>query len=292
MKTPTMRLAQLAVLLPVVCVLAAGCEKVIDVDLTDAAPRLVIEAEISQNKECTAHLSRTTGFNQPNVFAPVTNALVVLHDNAGSADTLRHIMDGDYQGSGLVISGTPGTTYTLTVKDGGQTFEAESSMPQFVRIDSLSVVTLTLGGEVGRVIAAHFVDPPGTKNYYRIRRWKNQKLQPFVFLFDDRFQDGTPMTASLIATPDTISSGDQISVELQCIDRGVYDYFVGVRMISGLGGPPQSASPTNPPSNFSNGALGYFSAHADAAMAMKVTVLHTGGALPEEHHLPLEARSR
>jgi hypothetical protein len=56
-----------------------------------------------------------------------------------------------------------------------------------------------------------------------------------------------------------ISSGDYVTVALQSIDKGVYEYFRTLNQANNSG---QSATPANPVSNFSNGALGYFSAYA------------------------------
>jgi hypothetical protein len=46
---------------------------------------------------------------------------------------------------------------------------------------------------------------------------------------------------------------------LQCIGNGAYEYFSTLsQSSSGM----QSSTPSNPASNFSNGALGYFSAYS------------------------------
>jgi len=54
--------------------------------------------------------------------------------------------------------------------------------------------------------------------------------------------------------------GDAIHVEMQCIDQNVYTFYSALLQLSG-GGPGGGITPANPPSNISNGALGYFSAH-------------------------------
>ena len=52
-----------------------------------------------------------------------------------------------------------------------------------------------------------------------------------------------------------LETGDEIIVWMESIDKGVYEYF---RTAGRDGG--QSSSPSNPTSNISNGALGYFNA--------------------------------
>lgn len=49
---------------------------------------------------------------------------------------------------------------------------------------------------------------------------------------------------------------------LQAIDKSVYDYFSSLNKLS-AGGINSSATPANPVSNVSGGALGYFSAHGE-----------------------------
>ena len=47
---------------------------------------------------------------------------------------------------------------------------------------------------------------------------------------------------------------------LKCSDQNVYTFYSALLQLSD-GGPGGGITPTNPPSNISNGALGYFSAH-------------------------------
>jgi len=52
-----------------------------------------------------------------------------------------------------------------------------------------------------------------------------------------------------------LEAGDEVTIWLESVDKYVYEYF---RTESSEGW--QSASPANPTSNISNGALGYFNA--------------------------------
>ncbi|HOY49299.1 MAG TPA: DUF4249 domain-containing protein, partial [Flavobacteriales bacterium] len=51
-----------------------------------------------------------------------------------------------------------------------------------------------------------------------------------------------------------------IFVELWGIDKGVYEYYNTLNSILGGAG-PSVASPANPTSNITGGAMGYFSAY-------------------------------
>jgi hypothetical protein len=52
-----------------------------------------------------------------------------------------------------------------------------------------------------------------------------------------------------------LKAGDEVTIWLESVDKYVYEYF---RTEGSEGW--QSASPANPTSNISNGALGYFNA--------------------------------
>jgi hypothetical protein len=71
-----------------------------------------------------------------------------------------------------------------------------------------------------------------------------------------KLNDG--LTVQSYVSPDFfINLNDTVQMELDAIDRPVYDYFYTLNQ-STLNG--QSAAPANPVSNFSNNALGYFCA--------------------------------
>lgn len=243
-----------------ISIVSISCEKVVDIDLNSSSPRIVIEGSISDYRGPSVTLSQTVNFDETNVFPPIIDAIVVISDNLGNSDSLIETLPGVYETSR--IRGVPGRTYTLTVTALGKEYVATSTMPSPVDIDSLTVENQYFGGNRMKIINIHFRDPANVKNYYRFVENLNGVDQKFIFLYDDRVQDGNSITSSLFADEDTLRSGVFAYVLLQCIDKGVFDYFRTMRQASGGGG-PQAASPANPLSNFTNGALGYFSACAE-----------------------------
>ncbi len=236
-----------------------SCEKVIDVDLNSADPRIVIEATLDDSRECVVRLSRTVDFDQKNIFPPVSGAFITLSDGTGKVDSLREEGNGYYHAI-TVFDAYYGKTFTLTVSVEGKVYLASSTMPPPIEIDSLSFETMSFGETSTEVVNVHFQDPEGIKNYYRfVETYDLFEPQKYIFITDDRLQDGQSITASLFS-PDTVSrSGMLVRVMLHCIDEGVYEYLRTAAMITGREG-ESSASPANPVSNFSGGVLGYFSA--------------------------------
>jgi hypothetical protein len=239
---------------------AASCQKVIDVKLNSAARKYVIEGEVNNGPgPYLITISQTRDFGEDNNFDEVSGALVRIADEtAGVVDTLRESSPGTYVSS--TLAGVPGHSYRLTVLAGGQTFTALASMPaQAVQIDSLYVKRSEFGGDFV-FITPEFTDPVGVGNYYRIRQWVNDTAIDGSRLRNDDATDGQTFRAPLYYNADEesgnpkIRNGSNIAVELQCLNKEVFDYYRTLGDVTG----ENSATPANPLSNITGGALGIF----------------------------------
>lgn len=238
-----------------------SCEKVIELDLKDADPVVVIDAGVSDfNGNQVARISRTYNFTEPNRFNGATGAKVVLTSDAGTTWNYTEVGNGVYQSTRF--RGRPGTTYTLNVTLDGKTYSASSKMPEKVLLDSLTFRQFNVFGSISSYIAVNYNDPPGVQNQYRNILSVKGKIEDDS-VNEDRFDDGNKVTNVLFYELDDLMSGDSVRVEFQCIDRNVYKYFYTMGQNSGEGGPP--VAPSNPPSNFTNGALGVFSAYTSSS---------------------------
>jgi len=111
----------------------------------------------------------------------------------------------------------------------------------------------------GYRILLYFSDPPGEENFYRVKVHKNGELLNEVgdlIVFDDNRLDGKGIQVRLRGQ--LFDKGDTATVQLLTIDKNTWRYFTTFREMANLN--PGSPAPANPSSNFSNGALGYFSA--------------------------------
>jgi hypothetical protein len=107
---------------------------------------------------------------------------------------------------------------------------------------------------------ANFQDPPGLGNYYRFIEYINGRQIPNIFVFEDRLSDGRYIQEALYNDSAYLQKGDTLQLNMYCIDKSDYEYFFSLAQITGNAG-FQSASPANPNTNLTGGALGYFSAH-------------------------------
>ncbi|WP_157273978.1 DUF4249 domain-containing protein [Pedobacter sp. BAL39] len=241
-------------------VLFGSCEKVIELDLKNADPVVVIDGGVSDfNGNQVVRVSRTYEFTEPNRFNGAAGAKVVLTNDAGMTWNYTEVSTGVYQSTRF--RGRPGITYTLDVTLDGKTYTASSKMPEKVILDSLTFKQFDVFGSISSYIAVNYNDPPGIQNQYRnVLRAKGKVEDDSVN--EDRFDDGNKVSNVIFYELDELMSGDSVRVEFQCIDRNVYKYFYSMGQNSGSGGPP--VSPSNPPTNFSNGALGVFSAYTSS----------------------------
>lgn len=243
----------------------SSCEKVINIDLNNSDPRLVVEANVTnQAGPFTVCLKSSGNFYGTNIFPPVTNAIVTLSDNAGSSEVLQQLSDGIYQT--LTINGIPGRTYKLSISYNGKEYVAVSSMPNPVPIDSVVIKTSTVGGggrpSNGFRVITYFKDPPGLGNYYRLLLSSNDTsaINKTRFkILSDKLADGNEVSISYNTK---LLSSDSITLELESIDKPTYDFYSTLGDASGDGSFFLSAPPANPVNNISNGGLGYFAAYS------------------------------
>src|SRR5690606_17534498 len=161
----------LSLFLPLSIAFLTSCEKVLDIDLKDAEPRLIVEANVSdQPGPHTVQLSQSVSFNATNQFPAVSNALVIISDNAGQRDTLTETSPGNYQTGNL--QGIPGRQYFLQIKVGEELYEASSQMPQPVAIQKIEIEKFRFN-EDEKVTAVYYQDPAGIRNYYRFLLFVN-----------------------------------------------------------------------------------------------------------------------
>jgi hypothetical protein len=251
-----------------------GCQKVINVDLNEAAPRIVIEGLINDRRgPYSVSITRSGSyFNQP-VLPSVSGAQVLVKDNLGITDTLKEAAPGIYLTS--KTRGIPGRTYTLQVIADNLEYDATSTMLSHVSIDSLKLVKSDFqrfdfggnnGNDLNLEIHCFFKDPP-EKNFYRIKVFKNDSINTQSYrLYDDQYTNGEETELRVSRA----EAGSSYRIELMSIDKSTYGYY---RTLDDLlfTNPFFGSTPANPNTNLSNGALGYFGAYASSSKTIIIT---------------------
>jgi Domain of unknown function (DUF4249) len=247
--------------------LFTSCTKVIELDLNSSDPQIVIEGNIGTTGDSALiKITKSVNFDDSNNFPLVQNAIVTVSDDAGNSAILVESSPGNYSSS--TFWGVVGRTYYLNVSSEGKTFTAQSVIPIQVNFDSLMVekITSTGGGHGGGQgsgtsykVTVQYADPSNQTNYYRFLEYHNGESQGNIFVFDDRLTNGQSVSVDLISFNRKLNSGDTLTIEMQCIDKPVYEYFHSFGNL--FGGPQNASTPANPYTNIIGSKLGYFSAH-------------------------------
>lgn len=244
-----------------------SCEEVVDVDLTTAAPRLVVEASIDWMKGTdgslqTVKLTTTTGYYETQI--PVVSGATVTVTN--SENIIFDFIENPGTGEYICINFIPviGETYTLTVIHDGQTYTATETMYAVPEIGE--IVQDNEGGFLGDNIEVRFFyqDDPLADNYYLTRYDTAILPYPEYNVSEDRFFQGNEMFG--IFSDEDLKQGDVLKIQHYGISRRYYNYMLQLIAIAsgGAGSGPFQSVPANVSGNIvnqtnqENYALGYF----------------------------------
>lgn len=250
----------------ILLVITSGCVDVIDLDLDDSAEMVVIDGRIPQDRLAEVKITTSIPVKTINEFPPIADAAVDITDvTTGETEVLIQSFPRIYRTT--MLSGTPGHTYQMTVKIGDDVFFATSQMPHLVKIDDLTAEPAQRFGsdETYRLIAS-YNDPEAPGNNYRYVVYQNGIQSQWIFVRNDSFTNGNHVDQSIFNPEIKITAGDQVRVEMQCVDKAVFDYFNGLMLLN----TDRGISPTNPPTNISGGALGYFSAYTSSELSISI----------------------
>jgi len=240
----------------------SSCEKEISINLNKSNPRFVIEGEISNFAgESIVKITKTLNFDETIAFPAVSGALVTISDTLlNKIDTLIESKSGIYNNSDLF--GVVGHTYKLQVKIGNEIYTSLSTMPSPLVLDSFVQI----------IPKANDPKPPagtpGADNIQFQALYKNlpkiDKYIQYVIIRNDTLLNKITVRANIATTgyfsiPFSIQArkNDELKIDIQFIDNTVYDFLNELNGNIGQ----FSATPSNPTSNISNGALGFFKAH-------------------------------
>lgn len=242
-------------------ILLQGCEEVVNVDLSETEPRLVVAASIFLPKDNPGasqfiRLTTTAPYFSEEI-PPATDAEVSILDESGKKYIFEEFEPGYYKSDEF----TPkfNTAYQLEILYKGEFYTATESLVSSPEIEY--VEQKDGAGFSGKNIElrAFYTDPQGVNNYY-LFRFLHENLS--IQIYDDEFTDGS-MTFAYFSDNE-IETGDSVRFEIQGISRRFYEYMFILRSQAGSGGGPFQTQPTTVKGNVvnetnpENFAFGYF----------------------------------
>ena len=291
-----------------------ACQKDIKMDIPGYENKLVVDGRIetglpplillTTNRDVFAENSLDSLFG-----SYISDAVITISDGI-NYDTLQTICSSDipagYEQLGAFVFGIPSylikkfkfcaystlnplffgrenTTYTITINHKGKKYQASTTIPEALSLDSLYWKPEKSTPNHG-FIYAKLSDPNsiGNSYFWEVLRLKmgrnNQNIDTRFYrtrtpVFNDNFFNGktfkfwyeNPRTRYSDSIPENLRGlyprNDSVVVKFSSIDQKSYNYYSNKFAQINSGGNP-IASPINIPSNVSNGALGVFGGFA------------------------------
>lgn len=242
-----------------------ACEEVIQVDLDNAEPQLIIEATIAGPGNNLVSITKSTDFYNPSEYENISGAEIIVSKTNGNSYRFAETSPGRYTNSSLETN--IGSVYSITVNYDSKTYKANSYLPEPIIIDSIAAIgeKRPFRDELNYEYHVYFQDHPNVEDYARFKISINGELKTGIFRYDDRLSDGKYIDFNRFFFQDNkdISVGDTVTIETFSIDKATFEYFDTLRRVlaTSTGGPFGPSSPSNPTTNWDNGALGYFSVY-------------------------------
>ena len=246
---------------------SVSCEDVIEVDLDNATPKLVIEAAINWKKGTSGNqqkikLTTTTGFYSTEI-PTISGATVSIKNSANVVFNFSEIANtGHY--SCITFIPVLNETYTLTVISNGNTYTAVETLKPVTLITK--IVQNNQGGFTGKEkeIKTFYQDPADQSNYYLYKYVYSNQVKSNFYVDQDEFYNGNEFFS--ISQNNELKKDDKIEVTHYGISKSYYNYMSVLVSIAGNnGGGPFQSPPATVRGNIinttdaANYPLGYFS---------------------------------
>lgn len=243
----------------------ASCEEVIELELENSEPRLVIEGAISEGKSATIQLTLTSDYFDDINPQVVENATVSITDvQLAQTEGLIHLGNGVYQGQAIV--GQTSKEYKLEVLYNGVNYESTTTLYPAPEIGSVIFNPVSGGGifiDSGLVTLVE-VESMSSNAYYSIVFESTTAEIPFEYNLEEAMDSSD--ISRFINPRVLVQEGDSMSIHVRSIDKSHYDYLVGMNDLAGNNNQGGGATPYNPVSSFEPEVLGYFYAYSQVSI--------------------------
>lgn len=253
----------------------SSCTERMDIELDSTQKRCVIFGQLTT--DTTAHKVTITSSGDYFSDLPpqgISGAEVTISDGENDFILTENLQEPGTYYTDDSVYGEPGKTYTLYVdnvdllNDGNTTsYEASSDLLPVANADSIKVMYRP--DWQGWAVLAYAQDPPETRDFYKFLIYRNGELYTDslrnINYTDDTFFDGNYTNGVVLYffnDNDALSPGDTVTAAFCGITQDYYKYLIEARVTTNTSLPLFSGPPANPRSNFTNDAIGYFTAYS------------------------------
>lgn len=274
-----------------ILLIGTGCEKVINFNLEETSPKLVVEAVIENNQPPRVVLSQSLNYfstidtqllasafiHHADVF--VSNGLKThkLKEYAYQVNNTSRLYYYSIDSANLnsAFTGELNKQYSLRISYQAKEYTATTTIPNITKkIDSLFWKPAPASEDSNRAIAmVRATDRTGFGDY--IRYFTKRNSEPFYPSFNSVFDDliidgktyelqiepGINRNAERKEEEHFFNKGDTVVFKLCNIDKATFDFWRTMEYsYASIGNP--FATPVKVLGNINNGALGYFGGYA------------------------------
>lgn len=226
------------------CSLFYTCEDLIDVELNETAPRLVIEASINWYKNTTGNqqsvkLSLSAPFFEEST-PPANGAIVNITDtNSNTFNFIEDSNTGNYINTNFLP--VLNSEYTLSINYDGENYTAKEILTPVVPIDYIEQDNEGgfLGDEIE--IKVYFTDPVDIDNYY-LFEYYTEVEDISLDVADDKFIDGNQIFG--FYSGEELETGNELTIRHYGLSKQYYEFmFILLQQGSEDGGGPFETQP-------------------------------------------------
>lgn len=289
------------VVVALLSVMIAGCEKEVKINLRSAEPKMVVQGVIENGAPPYVILNTTLGFFSRIDLTTVQNsfihdAVVKVSDGIKtitlkeyafdtSANNKFYVYSVDTSSPANLMIGELGKYYTLIISYNGTTYTSVTKIPYPKGLDTLwfgePVFKRSSTPANAQELFGNYTDPDTPGNYVKYFTSRNGEMFNPGSVFTDEIVNGKPINnIDLFAGTSNDNNGDfsdsllyfypgdSVVLKWAEIDKGVYDFWNTYEFSIRSGGNPFS-SPINIKSNISNGAKGCWAGYGAILYHMK-----------------------
>jgi hypothetical protein len=252
-----------------------SCDEPVRLDVDQGEARVVIEGLVTNLPgHQYVKLSHTAGFYDTGKSPRITNASVLVTDDAGNEFPFIHNPGNLADSAGYYLpegsfTGEIGRTYSLRVTIDDEVYEAKDKLFNVTPIDSLTYQVdedekedPEDDGKFYEVLI-YAKEPQDTKDFYLFRFFRNDSIivnnDTEIYFTDDETL-GEKIDG--VSSPIYFAPGDRARCEIYSISRNAFIFYNDLQNLLNSDGGLFSQPPSNSRTNISNGALGFFQASA------------------------------
>lgn len=251
----------LSVLLILFCF---ACEDLVEVELPKESDGIFIDAILEAGKYPRVIIGTTAAYNLQDQAPRISNAEVEITDLVGGG--VYRLSETSEKGeySNNILKGIVGAVYELRVSFRGETYTARDSLLPVSPIVNMKV-DFAQESDPNRSIIIDFEDPLVLGNNYRwVAVVDNYALYParYINIADDQLFNGALVRDFVVyngSYMERCRPGAKVQLLQMSLSQAAYRFYKQLQE-EGRSATPFSTPPANLPTNFDNGAYGFFRA--------------------------------